>query len=104
MNATTVYKKNDVIEGGLDQPAISIILPFEPKMEAKSEILDRLNASLEKVQRVISANHRDELGSLVMQKLKTIFKNLNYSTYKKSIAIYVSPIFEKVLYLDFVWK
>jgi hypothetical protein len=35
-----------------------------------------------------------------MQKLKRILKELNYNTYKKSIAIFVSPVFEKILYLD----
>jgi hypothetical protein len=37
---------------------------------------------------------------LVMQKLRTIISDLNFNTHKKSIAIYVSPVFEKVLYLD----
>ena len=34
------------------------------------------------------------------EEIKGIIKNLNFNTYKKSIAIYVSPVFEKVLYLD----
>src|SRR6185295_10158758 len=41
-----------------------------------------------------------DLSGLVIEKLRSIIKNLNFSSYKKSIAIYVSPVFEKVLYLD----
>ena len=40
------------------------------------------------------------MALLVLQKLKYIIKNLDFSTHKKSIAIYVSPVFEKVLYLN----
>jgi hypothetical protein len=35
-----------------------------------------------------------------MQRLRSIISSLNFNTHKKSIAIYVSPLFEKVLYLD----
>jgi Bacterial archaeo-eukaryotic release factor family 3 len=37
---------------------------------------------------------------LVMQKIRAIARGLNFDTRKKSIAIFVSPVFEKVLYLD----
>ena len=35
-----------------------------------------------------------------MLKLQVIFSSLNFMTHKKSVAIYVSPAFEKILYLD----
>jgi hypothetical protein len=40
------------------------------------------------------------MAVLVMHKLRAIIRSLNFNTHKKSIAIYVSPVFEKVLYLD----
>ena len=40
------------------------------------------------------------MAVLVMQKLRGIIKGLDFEAHKKSIAIYVSPVFEKVLYLD----
>jgi hypothetical protein len=39
---------------------------------------------------------------LVLHKLRTLVKGLNFNTHKKSIAVFVSPIFEKILYLDIV--
>src|SRR5688572_26787202 len=82
------------------RPCISIIMPFEPKMGAKAEITQQLKIAVDKVEREIRENYKDEIARLVIQKLKTIIRNLNFSTFKKSIAIYVSPVFEKVLYLD----
>jgi hypothetical protein len=37
---------------------------------------------------------------LMIDKLRTLIAGLNYNTHKKSIAIYLSPVFERVLYLD----
>lgn len=99
MSSATLHRSSKVIESGLDQPAISIVLPFEPKMNFKSEIADRLKAALDQVQQEV-ADHRNDISGLVMQKLRNLVKNLNFSTYKKSIVIYVSPVFEKILYLD----
>jgi hypothetical protein len=81
-------------------PSVSIIIPFEPKMNPKAEIAHSLKLAVDKVQREVSKNYPNELGRLVIQKLRTILENLNFNTHKKSIAIYVSPVFEKVLYLD----
>lgn len=82
------------------RPCISIIMPFEPKMGAKAEITQQLKYAVDKVEREIRENYNGEMGKLVIQKLKNITRNLNFSTFKKSIAIYVSPVFEKILYLD----
>ncbi len=82
------------------RPCISIILPFEPKMNAKAEISQQLKFAVDKVEREIKINYPNDLGQLVISKLQNIIRQLNFSTYKRSIAIYVSPVFEKVLYLD----
>ena len=81
-------------------PSVSIILPFEPKMQSKSELTSTLQSVVEKVEKKIFDNFSIDMALLVIQKLKYIIKNLDFSTHKKSIAIYVSPVFEKVLYLS----
>ena len=92
------------IEPGLYQPAISIILPFEPKMVPKSELVDQLKGALETVHRHVAKSVQNDSTALVMQKLRKVVRNLNFSTYTKSIAIYLSPVLEKVLYLDITVK
>jgi Bacterial archaeo-eukaryotic release factor family 3 len=82
------------------RPAVSIIMPFEPKMGLKNELSHSLKIVTDKVEQELRNNYPDEIYQLVIQKLRALIKNLNYNTHKKSIAIYVSPVFEKVLYLD----
>ena len=91
---------NKANEPSLYQPAISIILPFEPKMVPKSKIIDALKAALETVHRYVAASTPSDANTLVMQKLRKAVRNLNFNTYTKSIAIYISPVLEKVLYLE----
>jgi hypothetical protein len=90
----------EVMESLHYRPAVSIILPFEPKMNLKTELLHSLKTAADKVELELLDNYPQDLARLVMHKLRTIIGNLNFNTHKKSIAIYVSPVFEKVLYLE----
>jgi hypothetical protein len=81
-------------------PGISVILPFEPKMTNKRELEYRLQRIAEQVERDLAANYVKETIAVVMNKLQALIKNLDYSTYKKSLALFVSPLTEKVYYLD----
>jgi hypothetical protein len=81
-------------------PSVSIVLPFEPKMKSKRDLALSLQAALCETEKNLFGQFSVEMTVLVMQKLKMVLKDLNYSTHKKSIAIYVSPVFEKVIYLN----
>lgn len=100
MNAVVIPEMREVMEAVHYRPAVSIIMPFEPKMSLKTELTHYLKIAAGKVERMLLENYSYEMSSLVMHKLHTIIKNLNFNTHKKSIGIYVSPVFEKVLYLD----
>jgi hypothetical protein len=82
------------------RPAISIIMPFEPKMSLKPALIHYLEMIVEKVERELLENYPVETEVMMIQKLRTVIKNLNFNTHKKSIAIFLSPVFEKILYLD----
>ncbi len=81
-------------------PSVSIILPFEPKMTAKYELDYQLKRITENVEKELFRNHGAEEARLVTGKLKKLISQLDYSTYKRSVAIYVSPVWEKIYYLD----
>ena len=102
MNTVLTPAITEVIEAVHYRPAISIILPFEPKMSAKTALQHSLAAAVKKVEKELDENYQADMVLLMMQKIKLIVKQLNFNTHKKSIAIYVSPVFEKVLYLDIV--
>jgi Bacterial archaeo-eukaryotic release factor family 3 len=99
MHAQLTPEIRELMEAVHYRPAVSIILPFEPKMTSKSAITLLLNKAADKVERELIENYPDEMGKIVMNKLRIIYNSLNFTTHKKSIAIYVSPVFEKVLYL-----
>lgn len=100
MGAIIYQDLNEVLQTTHYRPAVSIIVPFEPKMSLKAELMHTLKISTDNVEKELQKNYPEEITELVIRKLGTLISNLNFNTHKKSIAIYVSPVFEKVLYLD----
>ena len=81
-------------------PCVSLIMPFEPKMGLKADLDHKLKLAFQKVRKHLNANYPDEQAEPVLTKLQMLIHTLDYSTYKKSIGIFVSPLVEKVYYLD----
>ncbi len=100
MNKIVSQEIKELIETVHYRPAVSVIIPFEPKMVPKDEINLSLKRVKNSVERELANNYPEDLVQLVTGKLKNCLANLNYNGHQKSIAIYVSPVFEKVLYLD----
>ena len=100
MNPIMTPEIREVMETEHYHPAVSIIMPFEPKMSLKTELANSLKTAADKVEQELMENYPYEVGMLMMLKLSAIIKDLNFNNHKKSLAIYVSPVFEKVLYLD----
>jgi hypothetical protein len=100
MNSAVSPELREVIGAVHYRPAVSIIMPFEPKMSLKAELTHALDLAADRVERELKDNYTPELREMVMGKLRSLIRGLNFNTHKKSIAIYVSPVFEKVLYLD----
>jgi Bacterial archaeo-eukaryotic release factor family 3 len=82
-------------------PAVSILMPFEPKMSLETETEHRLKVVIGKVEKELMASYPAEKAMPVLNKLHHLVRDLNFDTHKKSIAIFVSPLIEKVYYLDF---
>jgi Bacterial archaeo-eukaryotic release factor family 3 len=100
MNKDITPEIREVMEALHYRPAVSVIMPFEPKMMQKDALVHSLKSAVDKAERELKDNYNSELTSLVIHKLRRILGELNFGTHKRSIAIYVSPVFEKVLYLD----
>ncbi len=90
----------DVLTAPKYLPCISILMPFDPKMGLKKELGHRLKAVTDKIEKEIQANYPSEKASPIIKKLHRVLSELNYYTHKKSIAIFISPIIDKVYYLD----
>jgi hypothetical protein len=100
MNPIVTPEIQEVMKAVHYRPSVSIIMPFEPKMNLRDELAYSLKTAADKVERELLESYPGEMSVLVMQKLRTLIRNINFNTHKKSIAVYVSPVFERVLYLD----
>ncbi len=90
----------DVLESPRYLPCISLIMPFEPKMSLKVELTHKLLMAADRIERELKVNYPEEKARPVMERLRELIVTLNFATHKKSIAIFVSPLMEKVYYLD----
>lgn len=81
-------------------PCISLIMPFEPKMNLKKELDHKLKVAADKIEHTLLRDYPEDKVENVIKKLRETIGNLNYYTHKKSIAIFISPLIDKVYYLD----
>jgi hypothetical protein len=95
-----LHEEKEVLDGVKYLPSVSIILPFEPKMSIHRELQYQLERTVAKVEKKLLASYTLEKAKPVIDKLKVLIKKLDFTTYKRSIAIFVSPLVEKVYYLD----
>lgn len=82
------------------QPCVSVIMPFEPKMNSKMALAHSLKIAADKIKNELHINYAKNVANEVWEKLMNAINHLDYTTHKKSIAIYVSPEIEKIYYLD----
>jgi len=81
-------------------PVVSLFMPFDPKMVNKNEIAYKLKSLTSEAERKLVKAFPMLAVKPVQERLKLVCKNLDYSTHKKSVAIYVSADTEKLFYLD----
>jgi hypothetical protein len=93
-------EERELIEVARYLPSVSIIVPFEPKVALKTNLAYQLKVMLGKIETALLSNYPADKAQPVINKLQQMIADLNYDTHKKSIAIYVSPIMQKVFYLD----
>jgi hypothetical protein len=82
------------------QPCVSVVMPFEPKMNSKEAIMHSLKLAADKIKRDLFKDFASDVSDEVLQKLRKMIEHLDYTTHKKSVALFVSPEIEKVYYLD----
>lgn len=81
-------------------PCVSIIMPFEPKMNPLPELTQQLKSATDKVKDELLSDYEPVIAAQVIKRLQSLLKDLNYDTHKKTIVIFVSPLIGKVYYLD----
>jgi hypothetical protein len=100
MNTNIVLEQSRVSSIIKYLPAVSIFLPVHAETSSKSQLEHTLKSILEKIEPALAPLCPEENAASIIRSLKTLIDNLNYNTRKKSIAIFVSPVIEKIYYLE----
>ncbi|MEI9935048.1 MAG: hypothetical protein WDM71_09425 [Ferruginibacter sp.] len=99
MDTNLLLNEKDIIDSETFFPTVSIILPFDPKMlKAKAEYI--LNKSVDIVKTALMRNYPREKATSLINKLQLLVRSVNYNTHTKSIALFISPLVEKIAYLN----
>lgn len=100
MKAHVSQDVQEVMEAVHYRPSITLLMPSRASIGMKEEMQQYLKREGDKIRKKLSAEYPNDTVSLVMQKLNDLFAGITYDNLKKSIAVYVSPVFAKLLYLD----
>ncbi|MDO6430060.1 hypothetical protein Q4E93_05660 [Flavitalea sp. BT771] len=101
MKAHLSKQEQEVFGAVKYQPEVSIILPFEPAISLQTELHHQLKIAVGKVESQLSANYPKDKAMLVIGKLRDLVQNIKFDASKKGLAIFVSPLIEKLFYFDF---
>lgn len=80
------------------RPALSLILPMDTRIRFQTEMAHKLKIAADNAVRELRRDYPEEQCALLAGKLQNLLDSLILPVDKKGIAIYVSPVFEKVLY------
>lgn len=100
MNAQLNQDAREVLAALHYRPAVSIIMPLEQHESINSDLSHRLKIAADEAERELRNNYPSEICDLISGKMTRILAGINVHSHKKSIAIYVSVVFEKVIWLD----
>ncbi len=81
-------------------PVISMFMPFEPKMFREADLASKLVRLYQQAERLVNNDFFVAGKKEVLNRLSTVISNINFSTHKRSLAIYVTTEADKVFYLD----
>ena len=81
-------------------PTIVLVFPFHPLMNSKNELEKKLTAALTAAEKELMERYTREQSLPVIERLRKCLRTLNYYTHKRTIAVFISSVMEKVFYLD----
>ena len=100
MKSVIPSEVKEVMDAVHYRPAVSVILPFDPKWGTQAELQQEIKYVFDKVERRLADEYPAELYKPVLKKLRHLTEDLKYVKGKKGMALYASPVFEKLLFLD----
>ena len=97
----SIYSRQNVeitpVPGG---PCISITIHFDPKMIPRLLLKEKLKQIYDSVKQRLAENYSASDSKSLLKKLENVLITLDYGTYKKSVAIFLSTSVRKVMYMN----
>lgn len=90
----------EVIEVQHYRPSVSVILPFSTKIALRAEFDKDLKYAIDNVTRQLHNQYPEDLSAVVLEKIRSLTDDLKIPDRKSGIAIFASPVFSKVYFLD----
>ncbi|WP_431209532.1 hypothetical protein ACQ86N_25645 [Puia sp. P3] len=84
----------------ISTPSAVLVAPFNPKMTPRQDLESTVKSLLIKAERQLMATHSAEDALPVVSKLRQLVRGLDYSTHRKSIAIFASRQTGNTCYMD----
>ncbi len=104
MHKILISDIKEVIEAVHYWPSISLIMPFIAKVNLETELGHSFKVAVDEIDRELKNNYPGDISNLMMLKLKMAIGKVNPRVPKNGVAIYISPVFEKIVYLDVLVK
>jgi len=79
-------------------PQISLVFPFELKMNQEIPLTDMLTLAADKEEKRLTSKYTEERVEPVMKKLRHLIAGIHCRQDKMSLCLLVSPLTEKVFY------
>ena len=90
----------EVLEATRYFPSISLIMPFESKINLETEMAHKLKVASDRIENELEKNFPEDQVKPVLKKFRQVISELKLEPDKKTVAIFVSPLIQKVYYLD----
>lgn len=103
MNMPTLTKENLLLQApaAAKEPSVALVFPFDPKMTPKADLELSIKRLLVLAEKQLLTRHPGEVAMPLIKRLHQAFRGLNYSTHKRSVAVWVSPSKTGTTYMDF---
>ncbi|HEV9037165.1 MAG TPA: hypothetical protein VGQ51_11110 [Puia sp.] len=82
------------------EPSAAIVLPFNPKMTPRHELEALVQSLQSAAEKQLLGAHSSGQAMPVIRRLQQLFRGLNFSTHKRSVALFASAETAKTIYLD----
>ncbi|HEV2483040.1 MAG TPA: hypothetical protein VGS79_25420 [Puia sp.] len=83
------------------EPSIALVFPFDPKMTPRAELDLAIKRLLGTAEKRLLTGYPGDAVLPVIKRLQQALRRLNYSTHKRSVAVWVSPSKTETTYMNF---